>query len=210
MSLSMNGWTKPDQGALFVVTGASGTGKTTLVKRALETIPNIRFSVSATTRSPRKGEVNGVDYQFLSLDAFEALRSKGEFIEYAQVYKNFYGTLRVPVEEALKSGESILLEIDQQGAAQIKEKMPEAISIFILPPDMDSLEDRLRNRGTDSEEIIQRRLQEAQGQLDHCGSFDYMIINDRLESGCDQFMSILIAELLKRNRRYSWVNRFSS
>ena len=117
--------------------------------------------------------------------------------------------MRAPVEEALAAGESILLEIDQQGAAQIKQKMPDAIFIFILPPDMESLERRLRRRGTDSEEIIQRRLLEAQGQLDHCGSFDYLVINDRLESGCDQFSSILLAELLKRQRRESWVKQFT-
>lgn len=208
MSLNVDAWIKPDQGALFVVTGASGTGKTTLVKRALSTISNIQFSVSATTRKMRVGEQNGVDYHFMSTESFETLKDNGELLEWAQVYKNCYGTLRQPVLDALRSGESILLEIDQQGAAQVKTQMPEAISIFILPPTMASLESRLRGRNTDSDEIIARRLREAQDQIDHCGSFDYLVINDDLESASDQFTSILIAELLKRNRRQSWVERF--
>lgn len=208
MSLNVDAWIKPDQGALFVVTGASGTGKTTLVKCALSTVSNIQFSVSATTRKMRVGEQDGVDYHFLSTEAFETLKDNGELLEWAQVYKNCYGTLRQPVLDALNSGESILLEIDQQGAAQVKVQMPEAISIFILPPTMASLESRLRGRNTDSDEIIGRRLREAQDQIDHCGSFDYLVINDDLESASDQFTSILIAELLKRNRRQSWVERF--
>lgn len=210
MSLNVDAWSKPDQGALFVVTGASGTGKTTLVKKALSTISNIQFSVSATTRSMRNGEVDGVDYHFLDIPEFERLKDNGELLEWAQVYKNFYGTLRQPVIDALNAGESILLEIDQQGAAQVKAQMPNAISIFVLPPDIASLEKRLRGRNTDSDEIIARRLREAQDQLDHCGSFDYLVVNDKLESACDQFMSILIAELLKRNRRSSWVAQFST
>ena len=208
MSLNVDAWNKPDNGALFIVTGASGTGKTTLVKRALSTISNIQFSVSATTRKKREGETDGKDYHFLEHSEFEQLKDKGALLEWAQVYKNFYGTLREPVLKALRSGESILLEIDQQGAAQVKAQMSEAISIFILPPTMASLERRLRNRNTDSDEIIARRLREAQDQIDHCGSFDYLVINDDLESASDQFMSILIAELLKRNRRDSWVQKF--
>jgi guanylate kinase len=208
MSLNVDAWKKPDCGALFIVTGASGTGKTTLVKRALSAISNIQFSVSATTRTMRTGEQNGVDYHFLDRSEFERLKADDDLLEWAPVYKNFYGTLREPVLTALHSGESILLEIDQQGAAQVKAQMPEAISIFILPPTMDSLERRLRNRNTDSDEIISRRLREAQDQIDHCGSFDYLVINDDLDSASDQFMSILVAELLKCNRRESWVQRF--
>ncbi len=208
MSLNVDAWTKPDQGALFIVTGASGTGKTTLVKRALSTIPNIQFSVSATTRKIREGEIDGRDYHFLDIPEFERRKDAGELLEWAQVYKNFYGTLKAPVIEALNAGESILLEIDQQGAAQVKAQMPQAISIFILPPTMASLESRLRGRNTDSDEIIARRLKEAQDQIDHCGSFDYLVINDDLESASDQFMSILVAELLKSNRRNSWVQQF--
>lgn len=208
MSLNVDAWKKPDRGALFIVTGASGTGKTTLVKRALSAISNIQFSVSATTRTMRTGEQNGVDYHFLERSEFERLKENDDLLEWAQVYKNFYGTLREPVLTALDSGESILLEIDQQGAAQVKAQMPEAISIFVLPPTMDSLERRLRNRNTDSDEIIARRLREAQDQIDHCGSFDYLVINDDLDSASDQFMSILVAELLKCNRRESWVQRF--
>ena len=208
MSLNMDGWHKPDLGALFVVTGASGTGKTTLVKRALKSIPNIQFSVSATTRQIREGEMDGVDYHFLDHEAFENLKNDNALLEWAQVYHNYYGTLEAPVLKALQDGDSILLEIDQKGAAQVKAKMPEAISIFILPPNIESLESRLRGRNTDSEEIIQRRLNQAQDQLQHCGEFDYIVVNDHLESSSDQFQAILLAELLKRTRRQSWINQF--
>ena len=210
MSINLTGWQKPDQGALFIVTGASGTGKTTLVKQALAKIPNIRFSVSATTRSKRDGEIDGVDYHFVSTEHFEELKKQDALLEYAQVYHNQYGTLRQPVLDALAAGDSILLEIDKLGAAQVKNKLPQAISIFILPPNIESLEYRLRSRNTDDEAIIQRRLAQAQDQLSACGEFDYIVVNDRLESASDLFQSILLAELLKRTRRQTWVNQFKT
>lgn len=209
MSIQLTHWQKPDQGVLFIVTGASGTGKTTLVKEALTTIPNLRFSVSATTRAMRKGEIDGVDYLFLNKDNFLTFRENNSFLESAQVYGNYYGTLRKPVLESLKQGDSILLEIDRRGAQQVKDKMPNAISIFILPPSVESLETRLRNRATDSEEIIQRRLADARDQLDYCHQFDYLLINDDLESAVEQFQAILISELLKTTQRSSWIEQFS-
>lgn len=209
MSIQLTHWQKPDQGVLFIVTGASGTGKTTLVKEALTTIPDLRFSVSATTRAMRKGEIDGVDYFFLNKDNFLTFRENDSFLESAQVYGNYYGTLRKPVLESLKQGDSILLEIDRRGAQQVKDKMPNAISIFILPPSVGSLETRLRNRATDSEEIIQRRLADARDQLDYCHQFDYLLINDDLESAVEQFQAILISELLKTTQRSSWIEQFS-
>jgi len=209
MSLHLQGWTKPKQGVLFVVTGASGTGKTTLVREALSRIPGIHFSVSATTRPMRKGEKDGTDYHFLSEEEFIALQNKDSFLESAEVYGNYYGTLKKPVEEALAAGDSILLEIDQKGAAQVKIKAPYAVSIFILPPDIETMENRLRNRKTDSPEVIKRRLAEAMDQLRHCKNFDYLLVNDHLLSAHDQFQAILIAELLRKERRNDWVEQFS-
>ncbi len=204
MSLNLSRFARPDRGALFVVTGASGTGKTTLVKEALATIPDLSFSVSATTRAPRVGEVDGRDYHFVSQERYAELVAAGAFLEWAEVYGNRYGTLREPVESALARGESILLEIDAQGAA-----MPEAVFIFILPPSIETIEARLRGRSTDSEAIIQRRLADARLQLSRCGEFEYLLVNDDLESGFDQLQAILVAELLRAQRRESLVARFT-
>ena len=209
MSLQLRGWTKPQRGALFVVTGASGTGKTTLVRRALQHIPGIHFSVSATTRPRRHNEKDGVDYHFLSPEQFQNLQDQDAFLEFATVYGNQYGTLKAPVEQALASGDSILLEIDQRGAAQVRTKAPQAISIFILPPDITTMENRLRSRKTDDDKVIERRMREARDQLRHCGDFDYVLINDDLESAHDQFQSILVSQLLRQERRSSWVSQFS-
>jgi guanylate kinase len=192
-----------------VVTGASGTGKTTLVKEALATIPDLSFSVSATTRAPRVGEVDGRDYHFVSQERYAELVAAGAFLEWAEVYGNRYGTLREPVESALARGESILLEIDAQGAAQVRAAMPEAVFIFILPPSIETIEARLRGRSTDSEAIIQRRLADARLQLSRCGEFEYLLVNDDLESGFDQLQAILVAELLRAQRRESLVARFT-
>ena len=209
MSLNLTRFPRPDRGALFVVTGASGTGKTTLVKEALATVPLLSFSVSATTRAPRVGEVDGRDYLFVSQDRFSEMVEEGAFLEWAEVYGNRYGTPRAPVEAALSRGESILLEIDAQGAEQVRASMPEAISIFILPPSVQIIEDRLRGRSTDSEEIIQRRLADARLQLSECGAFEYVLVNDDLHSGYDQLQAILVAELLRTTRRQSLVQQFA-
>ena len=138
MSLDLSAWTAPQRGALFVVTGASGTGKTTLVREALANVPGIGWSVSATTRAPRVGEVDGHDYHFVSKESFERKLERGELLEWAEVYGNYYGTLRAPVDQALARGESILLEIDVQGARQVRKAAPEAILIFVLPPSIDA------------------------------------------------------------------------
>jgi guanylate kinase len=209
MSLDLSTWTRPDRGALFVVTGASGTGKTTLVKKALQIVPRLGFSVSATTRQMRVGEVDGQDYHFVTKERFDEMLVQGQMLEHADVYGNSYGTPRRPVEAALAAGDSILLEIDAQGAAQVREAMPEAVMIFILPPSMAAIETRLRYRSTDSEEIIQRRVGDARLQLQHCGAFDYLVVNDDLSSAHDQFQAVLVAELRKRVRHDSLVSRFA-
>ncbi len=209
MSLDFSSWPNPERGALFVVTGASGTGKTTLVKEALRVMPGMGFSVSATTRAARRGEVDGKDYHFVGRERFDELVAQGEFLEWAEVYGNCYGTLRGPVEQTLSRGQSIILEIDAQGASQVREAMPEATRVFVLPPSFGSLEARLRGRSTDSEEIIQRRIADARLQLSTCGEFDYLVVNDELPAAHDQFQAILVAELCRRERHDALVERFS-
>ncbi|MCK6521456.1 guanylate kinase [Myxococcota bacterium] len=205
MSLTLRTWRRPDQGALFVVTGASGTGKTTLVRAALAAVPGIAWSVSATTRAPRVGEVDGVDYHFVSHDRFDGLVAAGELLEWAEVYGNRYGTLRAPVESALGAGQSILLEIDLLGARQVMKAMPDAVTLFVLPESLAVLESRLRGRATDSEEVIQRRLREATQQIDGCGEFQYLVVNDDLDTAHDCFQAVLVAELQRRARRETLV-----
>jgi guanylate kinase len=208
MSLGFDSWSAPDTGALFVITGSSGTGKTTLVQEALATIPGVCFSVSATTRAIRSTEQDGVDYHFHSKQSFEALVQTGQMLEWAEVYGNCYGTPRAPVLESLARGDSIVLDIDVQGAQQVRAAMPEAISVFVLPPSIDVLEARLRGRSTDSEEIIRSRMREAQVQIQRCNEFDYLVVNDDLESAHDQFQAILVAELCRRQRHSGLVDRF--
>ena len=210
MSISLKGWESPTKGALFVVTGPSGTGKTTLVQHALSQLANISFSVSATTRPPRASEINGKDYHFYDTSHFKDLVDEGAFLEWAKVYDNFYGTPKAPILHALDSGESILLDIDPQGASQVRSRMPNCTSIFILPPSIQILEERLRGRNTDSEEIIAARMLQIRQQLQHCQDFDYLLINDDLNSAKDQFLSIVLTTLLKREHRDDWIMRFTN
>lgn len=209
MSLDLSAWTAPQRGALFVVTGASGTGKTTLVREALANVPGIGWSVSATTRAPRTGEVDGHDYHFVSKESFERKLERGELLEWAEVYGNYYGTLRAPVDQALARGESILLEIDVQGARQVRKAAPESILIFVLPPSIDALEKRLIGRATDDQATIARRVAEARQQLQGVGEFDYVVINDVLASAHHRFQAVLVAELQRRHRHPKLVETFA-
>ena len=210
MAPSFDRWEYPDQGVLFVVTGASGSGKTTLVQAAFERVPGLEFSVSATTRPPRDGETDGKDYHFVSPEAFCDARDNGQFLEWAQVYGNSYGTPRGPVEESLLAGRSILLDIDLQGARQVREAHPDVVTIFVLPPDLDTLETRLRSRSTDSDEVIARRMDEAMLQIGHCGEFRYLVVNDDLPLAQRVFESVLLAELVRTERRPGLVGRMTS
>ncbi len=166
------------RGRLFVVAAPSGAGKTSLVRALMERDPSLRFSVSYTTRPRRAAEEHGRDYFFVSRDEFERMVEAGEFIEHARVFDNYYGTARQQVEQSLAAGQNLLLEIDWQGARQIRSAMPEAVTVFILPPSRAELERRLRGRGTDSEEVIQRRLRDAAGDMTHWPEFDYVVVND--------------------------------
>ena len=174
---------KPDEHArLFVIAAPSGAGKTTLVRALTRNHPELRFSISYTTRPQRRNEADGVDYLFLdSEEAFRELEEIGALLESARVFDNLYGTSRAQVEEHLANGHNVILEIDWQGAEQVRESMPAAISIFILPPSVEELERRLRSRGTDSDEVIARRLRDALSDMSHWKDFDYVIFNDELD-----------------------------
>ena len=178
-------------GRLYVVSAPSGAGKTSLVKALMEREPGLRFSVSYTTRAPRANEVEGRDYHFITPEEFARMVERGEFLEHAQVFDNFYGTGRAAVREALMAGQRLLLEIDWQGARQVRASMPAAHSVFILPPTRRALEERLTARSTDSPEVIRRRLQDAQRDIAHWIEFEYVVINDRFEQAVVDFQAIV-------------------
>ena len=178
-------------GRLYVVAAPSGAGKTSLVKALMEREPRIQFSVSYTTRRPRPNEIPGRDYHFVSQERFQEMIANREFLEHAQVFDNCYGTGVRTVQEALSNGEQLLLEIDWQGARQVRLRIPEAVSIFILPPSRAALEQRLKARSTDSDQVIQRRLRDAAEDLDHWREFDYVVINDQFEQAIEDLQAIV-------------------
>jgi guanylate kinase len=184
----------PAAGKLYVVTAPSGAGKTTMVKRLVELRPQLRFSVSYTTRPQRAGEVDGKDYFFVDQDRFAAMHRAGEFLEHATVFGNSYGTSRSQVQSLLAAGHDVLLEIDWQGARQVRANWPACQSIFILPPSLPELERRLRTRATDSDAVISRRLGEARDDLSHWEEFDFAVINDELETAVAIAVGILAGE----------------
>lgn len=185
--------TKPTA-KLFVIAAPSGAGKTTIVQALVKKNPALRFSISYTTRQKRRTEVDGVDYLFIDIDEFERLRADGELLEFAEVFDNFYATSRSQVEQHLAEGHNVVLEIDWQGARQVRQSMPECVTIFILPPSLEELERRLHDRRTDSPEVIKRRLRDALSDMSHWDEFDYVIINDKLEQAVDDLENVLAGE----------------
>jgi len=179
---------------LYVIAAPSGAGKTTLVKFLLERNPGFRFSVSYTTREKRKTEVDGRDYFFIDKQHFLRLKEEGELLESALVFGNYYGTGRTRVEQQLQKGNHVILEIDWQGARQVRESVPDCVSIFVLPPGWAELERRLRDRRTDSDEVIGRRLREAHGDMSHWNEFDFVIVNDDLDTAVGELEAILRGE----------------
>jgi guanylate kinase len=188
-------------GNLFIISAPSGAGKTSLVSALLKSNTQIALSISYTTRAPRPGETNGKDYHFISREMFLEMAKDGDFLESAEVYGNLYGTSQPWIEKELASGRDILLEIDWQGAAQVRTLMPQAISIFILPPSLAALETRLKGRGQDSEEVIARRLHAAQEDISHVAEFDYVIINDKLDEALRQLDALIISIGLRRDNQ---------
>jgi len=184
---------KNSTGTLYVFSAPSGAGKTTLVKALLEQTQDIGVSVSHTTREPRAGEIDGKDYNFVSQETFKALINQDAFLEHAHVFDNFYGTSQIWVEQELAAGRDVILEIDWQGADQIRQQMPDMVSIFILPPSREELLKRLTGRGTDSQEIIDRRMHDAVSEMSHYGEFNYLIINDDFDCALQELRSVVIA-----------------
>ena len=178
-------------GHLYIVSAPSGAGKTTLVRMLLENDPGIRLSISYTTRAPRPGEQDGREYNFVDMAAFRAMVDRGEFLEWAEVHGNCYGTSRPWIEREMAAGRDVLLEIDWQGAQQVRQLFPAAIGVFVLPPSMDELARRLTGRGTDSAEVIARRLAAAQEEMRHVFEFEYVIINDELQQALAGLLSVV-------------------
>ena len=185
-------------GTLYIISAPSGAGKSSLVKALLETAGDgLALSVSHTTRPPRPGEVDGSDYHFTDIERFTAMVEAGEFLEHAQVFDNFYGTSRTAVEQQLGAGQDVILEIDWQGACTVRERMPETVSIFILPPSRSELEARLTARGQDDAAVIARRMRDAVSEMSHYDEYDYLIINDVFEQARDQLAAVMQARRLQ-------------
>mgnify|MGYP000276403277 CR=1 FL=1 len=189
------------RGRLYIVSAPSGAGKTSLVSALLEADSQVEVSISHTTRAARSGEQNGVNYHFVSVEEFEAVVANDDFLEYAKVFDNYYGTSRVWLEQRLVAGQDVILEIDWQGAQQVRSLMPEALSIFILPPSKAALRSRLEGRGQDSEEIIARRMSEAESESSHFDEYNYLIVNDQFEQARQELGAIFTANRLEANRQ---------
>ncbi|MBR0567225.1 guanylate kinase [Azoarcus sp. L1K30] len=189
-------------GNLFIVTAPSGAGKTTLVRGLLERDSQVQLSVSYATREPRPGEVNGREYHFVDVPTFRGLRDRGEFLEWAEVHGNYYATSKVWLKEQIALGRDTLLEIDWQGAQQVRKVFPDAVGVFILPPSLEELESRLRGRGTDSDDVINRRLLGARGEMRHVAEFDYVIINNELHVALEDLVAVVRASRLRNANQH--------
>ncbi len=190
-----------ETGNLYVISAPSGTGKTTLVKTLVDSLPNVTVSISHTTRSKRPAEIHGVNYYFASESEFNQMVKENAFLEHATVFNNMYGTSRAWVEETLQRGMDVILEIDWQGAQQIQQLLPSCISIFILPPSLDALSQRLMQRNQDHADIIQKRLADAQETISHVSDYDYVVLNDDFETALDDLKTIVRAGRLAEDRQ---------
>ena len=189
------------KGKLFIVSGPSGSGKDTILQGVFKKHPEIKLSISSITRAMRVGEVEGEKYHFISRDEFEELLKNDMLLEHNVFVGNYYGTPKAPVEACLMGGDDMILEIDVNGAAQVREKMPEAISIFIMPPSFEVLKNRLSGRGTETEEVVEQRMTAALGEIARAKEYDYIVINDQLDVAIDDLLSIILSERLRINRQ---------
>ena len=189
------------KGSLFIISSPSGGGKGTLIRRVLNELDDIRYSVSYTTRPMRPGETDGVEYHFVDVPKFEGLIASGDLLEYAMVHGNYYGTSNSQISGAMEAGQDVILEIDVQGAKIVKRKREDAINIFILPPSFQVLSERLRNRGTESEEQLGIRLRNAREEVEFYSSCDYVVVNDDLQKAISDLKSVITAQRLRRDRQ---------
>lgn len=189
-----------EKGILFVLSGPSGVGKGTVRKKLFEEELSLQYSISMTTRDRRTGEVDGVDYFYKSRDEFEKLIEEGELLEYAQYVNNYYGTPRKYVEETIEKGFDVFLEIEVQGAMQVKKNFPQGVFIFLFPPSLEELKNRIVNRGTESQELVLNRLKEARNEIEMMDAYDYVVVNDKVETAVDKVKAIIKSEHLKRER----------
>ena len=187
-------------GSAFVISGPSGAGKSTLLRRVLGSDPRVRFSISHTTRAPRHGEVDGREYHFAAREAFQALIDEGAFVEWAEYNEHLYGTSRAAIEGPTSEGLDLILEVEVQGAAQLRERLDAAVFVFIMPPSLEVLEQRLRSRGSDGESVIQKRLERAREELRQIGMYDYVIVNDEIERATQDLLHVIGARRVERGR----------
>ncbi|CAI8795684.1 guanylate kinase [Brevibacillus sp. IT-7CA2] len=190
-----------DRGLLLVLSGPAGVGKGTVCKALREVMPNLVYSVSATTRQPRPGEVEGVNYFFKSQEEFKQMIEEDALLEWAEYVGNYYGTPRHFVDDMLNEGRDVILEIEVQGALQVKERFPQGTFLFLAPPDLNELENRIVGRGTESQEIIRKRMEVARAEIELMDHYDYVVVNDVIESACDRIQAIITAEHLKKERQ---------
>lgn len=189
-----------EKGILFILSGPSGVGKGTVRKKLFEEEVDLQYSISMTTRDKRAGEVDGVDYFYKTREEFEQLVNDGQLLEYAQYVNNYYGTPRNYVEETLEKGQDVFLEIEVQGAMQVKENFPEGVFIFLFPPSLEELKNRIVNRGTESQDLVLNRLKEARNEIEMMDAYDYVVVNDQVEAAVDKVKAIIKSEHLKRER----------
>ena len=196
-----------NKGRVYIISGPSGSGKDTVLKKVFERKPDIAFSISSITRDMRPGEVEGEKYNFISREKFEDMIRNDQLLEHNVFVGNYYGTPKAPVVECIEGGRDMLIEVDVNGARQIREKMPEAVSIFIMPPSLEVLKSRLTGRGTDSAEVIEKRLNEALREIECAKDYDYIVINDNLDVAVDNFVSIMSVDCFKTDRNLELINK---
>ncbi len=196
-----------NKGRVFIISGPSGSGKDTVLKKIFECCPNIAFSISSITRSMRPGEVEGEKYNFISRERFEEMIVNDELLEHNVFVGNYYGTPKAPVINCIENGKDMIIEVDVNGASQIRAKMPEAVSIFIMPPSLEVLKNRLQGRGTDSAEVIEKRLAEALREISSAKDYDYIVVNDDLETAVGDVVTIMSVDRFKTDRNLELINK---